>query len=55
MTSNLCGPILKIVFKGIKYLYTLLDTATKWLNYSLLKTKKEALRTFKAIKTVAEN
>ena len=55
MTSDLCGPILKIAFKGIKYLHTLLDTATKWLNYSLLKIKREALGAFKAMKTVAEN
>ena len=55
MTSDLCGPILKTAYKGIRYLYTLLDTATKWLDFSLLKTKKETLGAFKIIKTVAEN
>ena len=29
MTSDLYGPISKTTFKGIKYIYTLLDTATK--------------------------
>ena len=29
MTLDLCGPVLKTAFKGIKYIYTLLDTATK--------------------------
>ena len=28
ITSDLCGPILKIAFKRIKYLYILLDTTT---------------------------
>ena len=55
ITSDLCGPILKIAFKGFKYLYTLLDTATKWLDYSLLKTKKEMLGAFKKMKIVSEN
>ena len=55
MTSDLCGPILKTAYKGIRYLYTLLDTATKWLDFSLLKTKKETLGAFKTMKTAAEN
>ena len=29
MTSDLCGPVSKTAFRGIKYIYTLLDTATK--------------------------
>ena len=29
ITLDLCGPILKIAFKGFKYLYTLLDTIIK--------------------------
>ena len=55
MTSDLYGPILKTAYKGIRYLYTLLDTTTKWLDFSLLKTKKETLEAFKTIKTVVEN
>ena len=55
MTSDLYGPILKTAYKGIRYLYTLLDTTTKWLDFSLLKTKKETLGAFKTMKTAAEN
>ena len=55
ITSNLCGPISKTAFRGIKYLHTLLDTATKYLDFQLLKTKGEALRAFKTIKTAVEN
>ena len=55
ITSDLCGLILKIAFKGFKYLYTLLDTAIKWLDYSLLKSKKEMLGAFKKMKIVFEN
>ena len=29
MMLDLCGPVLKIVFRGIKYIYIFLDTATK--------------------------
>ena len=55
ITSDLCGPILKTAYKGIRYLYTLLDTTTKWLDFSLLKTKKETLGAFKTMKIVVEN
>ena len=55
MTSDLCGPVSKTAYNGIKYLDTLLDTATKWLDFRLLKTKGEALGAFKAMKTAAEN
>ena len=54
MSSDLCGPISKTAYQGIKYFDTLLDTATKWLDIRLLKTKKEALRAFKLMKTAAE-
>ena len=47
--------ILKIIFKGFKYLYIFLNTTTKQLNYLLLKIKKEILRTFKKIKIVSKN
>ena len=55
MMLDLCGPILKTTFKGIKYIYTLLNTATKQLNFRLLILKREALGAFKAIKIVAKN
>ena len=55
ITLDLYGPILKIAFKGFKYLYTLLDTTTKWLDYSLLKTKKETLEVFKKMKITSKN
>ena len=55
ITQNLYSLILKIVFKGFKYLYTLLDITTKQLNYLLLKTKKEILEAFKKIKIVFTN
>ena len=29
ITSDLCRPVSKTAFRGIKYIYTLLDTATK--------------------------
>ena len=55
MTSDLCGPVSKTAFRGIKYIYTLLDTATKWLDFRLLTLKREALGAFKLIKIAAEN
>ena len=55
MTSDLCGPVSKIAYNSIKYLDTLLDTATKWLDFWLLKIKGEALGAFKAMKIAAEN
>ena len=44
-------------WKGIKYLFTLLDITTRWLNFYLLKIKikSEALKVFKKIKIVMEN
>ena len=51
MTSDLYSPILKTAYKGIRYLYTLLDTITKWLDFSLLKTKKETLGAFKIVES----
>ena len=55
ITLDLYSLILKIVFKGFKYLYILLNTTIKQLNYSLLKTKKEMLEVFKKIKIVSKN
>ena len=55
ITLNLYNLILKIVFKGFKYLYIFLDIITKQLNYSLLKTKKEILGVFKKIKIISKN
>ena len=52
---DLYRPILKATFKGIKYIYTLLDTATKQLDFQLLTLKREALEAFKTIKIVAKN
>ena len=54
ISSDLYRPILKTAYQGIKYFDTLLDTATKWLDIQLLKTKKEALGAFKLMKTAAE-
>ena len=57
MSSNLFGPVLGDSYKNIKYLFTLLDIATRWLNFHLIKTKikEEALNFFKDIKIAAEN
>ena len=55
MTLNLYGPVSKIAYNGIKYLDTLLDTTTKWLDFRLLKIKGEALGAFKVMKTAVEN
>ena len=55
--SNLFRPVLEDSYKNIKYLFTLLDTATRWLNFYLIKIKikEEALNFFKNIKIAAEN
>ena len=55
--SNLFRPVLGDSYKNIKYLFTLLDTATRWLNFHLIKTKikEEALNFFKDMKIAAEN
>ena len=55
--SNLFRPVLGDSYKNIKYLFTLLDTATRWLNFHLIKIKikEEALNFFKDIKTTVEN
>ena len=55
--SNLFGPVLGDSYKNIKYLFTLLDIVTRWLNFYLIKIKikEEALNFFKDIKIAAEN
>ena len=57
MSSDLFGPVVINNYKGIKYLFTLLDTVTRWLDFRLLNTKikSEALAAFKDIKTAIEN
>ena len=55
ITLDLYGLVSKIVYNNIKYLDTLLNTTTKWLDFQLLKIKEEALGAFKAIKIVVEN
>ena len=55
--SDLFGPVAINNYKGIKYLFTLLNTATRQLDFCLLntKTKSKALAAFKDIKTAIEN
>ena len=55
--SNLFRPVLEDSYKNIKYLFTLLDMATRWLNFRLIKIKikEEALNFFKDMKIAAEN
>ena len=57
ISSNLFRPVLGDSYKNIKYLFTLLNIVTRWLNFYLIKikTKEEALNFFKDIKTVVEN
>ena len=57
MSSDLFGPVAINSYKDVKYLFTLLDITTRWLNFRLLntKTKSEALAAFKDIKTATEN
>ena len=57
MSSNLFRPVLEDSYKNIKYLFTLLDMVTRWLNFYLIKIKikEEALNFFKNIKTIIEN
>ena len=54
---NLFGPVIISIYKNIKYLFILLDTITRWLNFYLLKIKikSEALEAFKDIKITIEN
>ena len=55
--SNLFRPVLGDSYKNIKYLFTLLDIVTRWLNFYLIKIKikEEALNFFKDIKIAVEN
>ena len=57
ISLDLFGPVAINSYKGVKYLFTLLDTATRWLNFRLINTKikSEALAAFKDIKTAIEN
>ena len=57
MLSNLFGLVLGDSYKNIKYLFTLLDMVTRWLNFRLIKIKikEEALNFFKDIKITIEN
>ena len=57
ISSDLFEPVAINSYKGVKYLFTLLDIVTRWLNFYLLntKTKSEALAAFKDIKTAIEN
>ena len=57
MSSDLFRPVLEDSYKNIKYLFTLLDMATRWLNFHLIKIKikEEVLNFFKDIKTAIEN
>ena len=57
MSSNLFGPVAINSYKSVKYLFTLLDIVTRWLDFHLLntKTKSEALAAFKDIKIAIEN
>ena len=57
MSSDLFRPVLGDSYKNVKYLFTLLDTATRWLDFRLMKmkTKEEALNFFKDMKIAAEN
>ena len=55
--SDLFELVIISAYKGIKYLFILLDTITRWLNFYLLKIKikSEALEAFKDIKIAIEN
>ena len=55
--SNLFRPIPIDAYKGIKFLFTLLDIAIRWLNFRLLKIKikSKALESFKEMKIAIEN
>ena len=47
--SNLFRLVLRDSYKNIKYLFTLLDIVTRWLNFHLIKKKKEALNFLKIL------
>ena len=55
MSSDLYGPLPVNSYQGDRYIDTLLDTATKWLEIRFLKSKKDALAAFKIMKIAAEN
>ena len=55
--SDLFRPVAINTYKGIKYLFILLNIVIKWLNFCLLKMKikSKTLKSFKIIKIVIEN
>ena len=53
VTSDLVGPIKPTAINGSKYLITFLNAATRYLEFSLLKTKSEAFSAYKSFEAKA--
>jgi transposase InsO family protein len=52
---DLCGPITPSTLTGYRYILFILDSATRFLSYRLLKNKSDELEAFKDFKLEAEN
>ena len=55
MVTNLCGPISPLTINGERYIIFFLDSATRYLEFKLLKSKLEAYKAFIEFKNRAKN
>ena len=55
VVTNLCGPISPKTINGERYIIFFLDSATRYLEFKLLKSKSEAYKAFIEFKNWAEN
>jgi len=53
--TDLCGPISPQTINGEKYIIFFLDSATRYLEFKLLKSKSEAYEAFIEFKNRAKN
>ena len=55
VVTDLCGPISPLTINGERYIVFFLDSATRYLEFKLLKSKSEAYEAFIEFKNRAEN
>ena len=55
MVTNLCGPISPPTINSERYIVFFLDSATRYLEFKLLKSKSEAYEAFIEFKNRAKN
>ena len=55
VVTNLCGPIYPPTINGKRYIIFFLDSATRYLEFKLLKSKLEAYKAFIEFKNRAKN